>query len=253
MVDPGKIVFLEPVQGLTEFDLLEDLGSAGLRLPVAPMDRFNRTLAAGFTSANVVNLGEVISHQGARLSTVTFQSILPDYDHFEGDSVILPVWAHQPTNQFPFEDPRVISNMLYRMTKLGVVFRLLITRPNATGGPITSNRDVDINMFAVIDNYEDWEEDGSDVWYNISFKQWRPVNVKKVTRSSTTGTARTTVTRPGQAKIPATYKIVKGDTLPSIALRFFKDSRRWRDIAALNGILHPNNIKVGQILKMPKK
>ncbi len=48
---------------------------------------------------------------------------------------------------------------------------------------------------------------------------------------------------------PATYVVRRGDTLQSIARRLYGDSRRWRDIAALNP---KGRLKPGQILKLPQ-
>lgn len=49
-----------------------------------------------------------------------------------------------------------------------------------------------------------------------------------------------------------TYTVKTGDTLTSIAARFLGESRRWVDIAALNGnIRDPKAIVSGQILVMP--
>lgn len=256
-LDPGKAVYLVPVQGLTNFSKLEEYGSAGLRLPAAPMNNFRRNLSASFVSTDIVNLGEAISYRGSRLATISFSSILPDYSHFINGNAVLPSWAHQPTSAFPFTDPRALANILYYMTKAGCIFNLVITRPNSLGARVTSNQDVDVNINAVIENYSDWEEDGTDVWFDIQFKQWRPLTVKKVTRVDTTKKPSTTTkpktTRPGAAPVPVTYKVKSGDTLSGIAAKLLGDSRRWRDIASLNGLKHPDLIKVGQVLKIPKK
>lgn len=50
-----------------------------------------------------------------------------------------------------------------------------------------------------------------------------------------------------------TYTVVKGDTLASVARRFYDDAQRWKDIAdanhnALNGSV---NLQVGQVLVIP--
>jgi hypothetical protein len=46
------------------------------------------------------------------------------------------------------------------------------------------------------------------------------------------------------------YKVKQGDTLHSIANKFFKDTSRWKDIARWNNISDPKKLKVGQILKI---
>lgn len=55
-------------------------------------------------------------------------------------------------------------------------------------------------------------------------------------------------TRP----IPMSYRVKKGDTLVKIAVYFFGDGSKWRDIAKLNHIHDPNHLKRGRVLKMPR-
>jgi LysM repeat protein len=49
-----------------------------------------------------------------------------------------------------------------------------------------------------------------------------------------------------------TYTVKKGDSLTSIAAKKLGDSKRWKEIADLNGIRNPKSIKVGQVLRLPK-
>lgn len=55
-------------------------------------------------------------------------------------------------------------------------------------------------------------------------------------------------TRP----VPKTYKIKKGDTLVKIAVYFYGDGSKWRDIAKLNHLRDPNHPKVGKVIKLPQ-
>lgn len=48
------------------------------------------------------------------------------------------------------------------------------------------------------------------------------------------------------------YTVRRGDTLTSIAARELGDSKRWKEIAKLNNIRNPRNLRVGQVLRMPK-
>ena len=43
------------------------------------------------------------------------------------------------------------------------------------------------------------------------------------------------------------YKIVKGDTLSKIAQRF---GTTYQELARINGISNPDNIQIGQVLKI---
>ncbi len=48
------------------------------------------------------------------------------------------------------------------------------------------------------------------------------------------------------------YTVAKGDTLMSIARKFYGDARRYKDIAKANNITDPNKISIGQVLKIPE-
>lgn len=49
-----------------------------------------------------------------------------------------------------------------------------------------------------------------------------------------------------------TYVVKKGDTLSGISQRLLGSYKRYREIAALNGIRDPNRIQVGQTLRIPQ-
>lgn len=53
---------------------------------------------------------------------------------------------------------------------------------------------------------------------------------------------------------PATtryYKVVKGDTLWAISIKFYKTGFRWREIADTNGVTDPRKLQVGKVLRIP--
>lgn len=47
------------------------------------------------------------------------------------------------------------------------------------------------------------------------------------------------------------YTAAAGETLSTIAAKKLGDAKRWIEIAALNGIRDPNNVKTGQALRLP--
>lgn len=51
--------------------------------------------------------------------------------------------------------------------------------------------------------------------------------------------------------VPLTYTVRPGDTLASIADRFYGDFKQWRYIAALNEIQNPGILRVGDKLYIP--
>ncbi|MCL2571918.1 MAG: LysM domain-containing protein [Defluviitaleaceae bacterium] len=55
------------------------------------------------------------------------------------------------------------------------------------------------------------------------------------------------------AHIPETYTIQYGDSLISIAMRFFNDPEMVAEIMALNGIEDPNHIVAGRTIALPRR
>ena len=48
------------------------------------------------------------------------------------------------------------------------------------------------------------------------------------------------------------YTIRESDSLTSIARRFLKDGRRWRELAEINGLRDPDRLLVGRRIKLPR-
>ncbi len=84
----------------------------------------------------------------------------------------------------------------------------------------------------------------------------QPADTAEPTQTSaTTGTATTAADEPLEPVSPAgrTYVVRKGDTLFSLARRFYNDERRWRDIWQANRdkLPDPNRLAVGMTLIIP--
>lgn len=55
----------------------------------------------------------------------------------------------------------------------------------------------------------------------------------------------------GSGNKKVTYTVRKGDTLYSIAKKFYGDADRWKVIAKANDIKDPRKLKVGKVIKIP--
>lgn len=64
-------------------------------------------------------------------------------------------------------------------------------------------------------------------------------------------TRRTAVIGDGSLAFPKTYTVKPGDTLGSIAAHVYGKESKWHLLSNANGIRHPLNITVGQVLKVP--
>ena len=77
----------------------------------------------------------------------------------------------------------------------------------------------DINLKCTIQSFEYGEEDGSgDVYYSISFKEYRKISASRVSKKTK----------------KTTYKTQKGDTFYSISRKFYGNSAYAKNIRAAN-------------------
>jgi hypothetical protein len=83
----------------------------------------------------------------------------------------------------------------------------------------------------------------------IGHKEWQPGKIDP--RGFTMASMRERIA--DRLRPATTYTVAKGDTLWSIAASRLGDGNRWRDIATLNQLSDPDDISVGQKLKLPAK
>jgi len=203
------------------------------RLPVLP-STLEISCGSQNESINIAGLGEVTILQDPAAKTISFSSIFPaqyspicEYDNFSA----------------PWDFVERI-NMFKESDKPS---RLIVT-----GTPINYN--VSIEEF----NYREGENDIGDISYDITLKEYRYVNVRKV---NTKPSAKTTQ-RPNNQTKPKTYTVKKGDTLWTLARKFYNDSLQWKKLWEANkdmlikrdkrNIKQPGRwIYPGQVLKIP--
>lgn len=53
------------------------------------------------------------------------------------------------------------------------------------------------------------------------------------------------------ASVGETYTVKQGDTLWALAVKYYGNGSRWREIAKANGILDPRKLQVGQRITIP--
>lgn len=119
-------------------------------------------------------------------------------------------------------------------------------------------------MDCTIESFEWGENDGTgDIFYTISFKEYRNVSASKSTVSQdVSGNGESAASADGASKETARtvpkvstqeYIVKKGDTLTSIAKRL-TGSSNWKPIYNANRAViggNPNRIKTGQKLIIP--
>lgn len=89
--------------------------------------------------------------------------------------------------------------------------------------------------------------------YTMFLADGKPVRAKLEVSFKSVYVERTEASA-GEKKIETkTLTVAEGDTLCSIAKKEYGDSRYWRTIALVNGILNPLELKKGMVLTLPPK
>lgn len=159
-------------------------GTEKIQLPVPPAE-FSISKAQGNETVTVENVGEINLIGKEKLSSISLSSFFPaqKYQFVQVGNLLKP-----------YEYTKIIDS--FKIS--GKPIRLLIT-------------ETDINDFFTIDSFEYGEKDGSgDVYFSISFKQYKYIKVqtqvvaptvKTATKSNSKATSKTTKKKVRNRKV----------------------------------------------------
>lgn len=205
-----------------------------LRLPVTPS---NFTIQAGNNTQNitVTNIGEVSLWGPEKLRSISIQGFFPyryhsSYCSYKG-----------------FPKPWDCVATINKWRNSGKPVRLLI---------IDRKKDVDINIEMLIETIDTSMKDASgDVYFTLAFREYRRIQAEQIK-----GSQNVTTTRPTPPSVPSTpssgqrtHKVGKGDSLWSIAKKYYGDGSKYPNIYNANKdkIKDPNLIHIGWVLVIP--
>lgn len=215
-----------------EFWLTFNNGEEKLRLPVNPP---SITIESdhGFIDVQVSQLGEYTIIGERSLKGFSFSSFFPRYYH--------PSYCEYDGFPSPWEFVQTLER--WRNTRRPM--RLIVTK-----SPI--NIAVTMRSFTY-----DAERAGNigDIFYDISFKEYRFINARKVEQTASSAKVKSASVRENTKATPTTVTVKKGDSLWKIAQKHLNNGSRWREIYELNKSVigkNPDLIKPGQVLKLPK-
>lgn len=111
-----------------------------------------------------------------------------------------------------------------------------------------------INIKCTLTNYEviqDAEKYGEDTYVSVKLSRYEAHQSKKVNLVIDNGQVKAEVKKGDKKKeVPKTHKVVYGDTLSKIALKYYGDSKKYKEIAKKNKLADPNKLSIGQVLQL---
>lgn len=193
-----------------------------LQLPVPP-ESFEISKGNMNETIIVESVGEVNLLGKSKLSTISISSFFPAQDYYF-------------CQYHNFPKPYECVALIEKFRKLGQV-RVLITES-------------DINQIFYIEEFNYGEKDSTgDVYFSISFKEYRKVVAKSINTSKKANKVaqkpRPTTKKPSVGR---KYTVKRGECLWNIAKRFYGNGMKYKDIAKKNNIKNPNLIFPGQVL-----
>lgn len=200
------------------------------RFPILPTS-FEISGSINTSTTNVLKLGEVIVCGGTGLRTTEINSFFPSKQyHF--------------CNYKDFPQPYDCVNKLKKWMEQGLILRYIIT-------------ETDVNMEVIIESFKHGKQDGTnDVYFTLSLKEYKRIQISKVSINNDerlSSVKDVPITKGFETKKQRTHKVGKGDSLWSLAKKYYGNGDLWKKIYDANKklIKNPDIIKDGWVLVIP--
>lgn len=181
-----------------------------LRFPVTPSEVICET-SASINTESVNDLGEVSLFSGVGLKSIPIDSFFPNKDYS---------FCTYNNIEKPYELVRKLETWQNNGTKL----RYIVS-------------DGYTNIPVMINSLTYQEQDGTgDVYFNLSLVEYKEIKLNKTTtgNSNNNTTNRPTENAPKPNGENKTHKVVKGDSLWSIAQKYYGDGSKYTKIKEAN-------------------
>lgn len=205
-------------------------------LPVAP-SKITMKIGNNNKTLDLINGGEINFLRTPGLTEYSFDFLIPH--------------AKYPFAVYPdgFQIAEYYRELLelFKTEKRHFIFTIYRTMPN---GKVLFDTSEDVSL----EDYtltEDAKE-GFDTVASVKLKKY--VELKTIANpiimvSEDKTVIKTQVARASNKVTPKTYTVKKGDTLWAICKANLGDGAKYKEIAKLNGIVNPNLIYPGQVIK----
>lgn len=211
-----------------------------VQMPVPPA-KLQLRIANKNKTINLINEGEVNVLKTPGLTEVSFEVLLPRVQY--------PFARYFPE----FQPPEVFLKSFERF-KIGYKpFQFIVCRLGIKNRYFLS----DTNLKVTLEDYDIIEDaaNGLDMLVSLRLKQYRPYGTKVLNIKNGNGETKIVSIeqqREASRELPKAYKTIAGQTLFEICKKQLGDGARWKEIAQLNRIVNPNNLKAGQVIKFVK-
>ncbi|WP_236873772.1 LysM peptidoglycan-binding domain-containing protein [Clostridioides difficile] len=201
------------------------------RFPVFP-SFFEINSKAIVNTSNVLKTGEIAVFGGVGLRTTEISSFFPKNDYTFCDYTGFP-------------SPYDCVNKIEKWMNEGFILRFTVTETN-------------INMEVIIDSFKYEEKDCTgDVYFTLNLKEYKRIQIPKINTSSNdklSSKLDLPLTKGFEVKNKQkTHKVGKGDSLWSLAKKYYGNGDLWKKIYDANKklIKNPDVIKDGWVLIIP--
>jgi len=211
-------------------------GTEQYLLPVAP-GMLTTKVGNSNKTVEILNMGEVNLLKEIGLRSLEMTVLLPGrkYAFVQTEGV--------------FQEPRVFLNFFRKVKESKKPMQFIIFRQLADGSQLfQGNMEVSLETYTI---FEKAGEEG-DFWVKISLQEYR--KIKSLLYQKKQEGSNIVMVPKGQVRdekvIPKNYTVQKGDSLWRIAKTVLHDEKRYIELARRNDISNPNQIYVGQILRL---
>ena len=191
-----------------------------IRFPVVP-STIGVSRSNNIDTQSVLKLGEVPIFNGTSLKTIELTSFFPNQEYSFCDYT-------------GFMKPYEFSEKIQRWLYQGTPVRIIIT-------------DSPTNMQCLIQQFDTVEQDGTrDLYFTLNLIEYRPIEIPIIKVDTNTSNASNNTTRPTEQANNTTqkvHKVVKGDSLWTIAQKYYGKGNLYPKIKEANKSKYPSLAK----------
>lgn len=181
-------------------------------------------------TTNIIKLGEVVVFGGIGLRSTDISSFFPNQNYPFCDYAGFPK---------PYDCVALLKDWMEK----GYILRFIITETN-------------INFECIITDFSYKEQDGTrDVYFTLNLKEYKRIQIPKVSTNTDLSSSKDVpLTKGFEVKNKQrTHKVGKGDSLWSLAKKYYGNGDLWKKIYDANKklIKNPDLIKDGWVLIIP--